>query len=311
MLKLGIPYMGSKRAIASDIVHYILEHNPNCKYVYDLFGGGGAISFEFLKHGKQVFYNELNTTVCELLKKIMTDGVTPEFYKWVSREEFKEHVNGNDWRAGLIKTCWSFGNNSEKGYMFSEENEPIKELLHKCIIYGEKYKELSDVLGVPINEKTFIVLKSNSERKINLQRYLKKNIKDVKADAVLSCIRKECILPNLNGIEQLERLQQLQLLHVSNLSYEQVEIVTPVEETIIYLDPPYESTEKYQKGLCHRELENYIENSPYKIYISSYDFNLPVVWEKYKRCKLSATANNKVIEKLFCNRPETIKSTLF
>ena len=37
--KLGIRYMGSKRNIANDLVNYILEHNPNTEYVYDLFGG--------------------------------------------------------------------------------------------------------------------------------------------------------------------------------------------------------------------------------------------------------------------------------
>ena len=37
--------MGSKRKLAKDIVDFIMERNPNVKYFYDLFGGGGAISF--------------------------------------------------------------------------------------------------------------------------------------------------------------------------------------------------------------------------------------------------------------------------
>ena len=45
---IGIPYMGSKRKLASEIVSFILERHPKTKYVWDLFGGGGAISFEFL-----------------------------------------------------------------------------------------------------------------------------------------------------------------------------------------------------------------------------------------------------------------------
>ena len=71
-MMLGIPYMGSKRRLAQKIVDYILLHNPETKYVYDVFGGGGAISFEFLqrKQIKKVYYNELNTGVCELLRKI-------------------------------------------------------------------------------------------------------------------------------------------------------------------------------------------------------------------------------------------------
>jgi len=36
-MSYGMPYMGSKRKIAKSIVDYILQCNPNTKYVYDLF----------------------------------------------------------------------------------------------------------------------------------------------------------------------------------------------------------------------------------------------------------------------------------
>ena len=73
---LGIPYMGGKRKISDKIIDYIVKHNPQAKYIYDLFGGGGAISFEALQHKqfKKVFYNELNTGVAELLRKIQKDN---------------------------------------------------------------------------------------------------------------------------------------------------------------------------------------------------------------------------------------------
>ena len=43
-MSLGIPYMGSKRKIAKPLIDYMLNSNPNAKYFYDLFGGGGAMS---------------------------------------------------------------------------------------------------------------------------------------------------------------------------------------------------------------------------------------------------------------------------
>ena len=94
-MSIGIPYMGSKRKLSKKIVDHILIHNPKCKYFYDLFGGGGAISFEALKRKqiKKVHYNELNTGVVELIKKIKKDGVTKDFYKWVSLDEFNKYVN--------------------------------------------------------------------------------------------------------------------------------------------------------------------------------------------------------------------------
>jgi site-specific DNA-adenine methylase len=48
-MSLGIPYMGSKRKIAKPLIDYMLNSNPNAKYFYDLFGGGGDMSFEALQ----------------------------------------------------------------------------------------------------------------------------------------------------------------------------------------------------------------------------------------------------------------------
>ena len=40
--QLGLPYMGSKRKYADQLINKMLEQKPNCKYFYDLFGGGGG-----------------------------------------------------------------------------------------------------------------------------------------------------------------------------------------------------------------------------------------------------------------------------
>lgn len=78
---IGIPYRGSKRQIAAKIVNKILTDNPDCRHFYDLFGGGGAMSFEALRRAQieRVYYNELNAGVVALLEKIKSDGVTDEF----------------------------------------------------------------------------------------------------------------------------------------------------------------------------------------------------------------------------------------
>ena len=132
---LGIPYMGSKRQLADKIATFILSENPNAKHVYDLFGGGGAISFEFLQRGLNVTYNELNTGVAELLKHIIAKGITPEMYQWVSREEFNAHKNDDTWYGGLLKTCWSFGNN-QRSYLFGKDIEAYKKNYHLCVVNG-------------------------------------------------------------------------------------------------------------------------------------------------------------------------------
>ena len=47
--KLGIPYMGSKRKLAPNILKCITQRHPNLTDFYDLFGGGGSISFTAIR----------------------------------------------------------------------------------------------------------------------------------------------------------------------------------------------------------------------------------------------------------------------
>jgi len=117
-------------------------------------------------------------------------------------------------------------------------------------------------------------------------------------------------IQHLQNLQQLEHFQRIEPLEIQNKSYNDVVINTPIDETIIYLDPPYKGTEKYQEGVNHKELLNYIKQSPYKIYVSSYEFELPCVAEFKHRCTLSSVSNNKVTERLFCNK-EHNKNTLF
>ncbi len=266
--------MGSKRKLAPTIINVIMNNHPKTKYLWDLFGGGGAVSFQALQHPQieKVFYNELNTGVVSLLRKIQQDGVTPDFFEWIDRETFHELVNGNDWRAGLAKTCWSFGNN-QHSYLFGKDIELIKKEAHD-FLFAHGYD------GTP-------------ETRIRL-------IKQFKQDKNL---QGRFELQQLERLERLERLQQLQQLHISNLSYEDVKITTPPEETVIYLDPPYKNTEKYQCEIDYTALYNYFHNSPYTIYLSSYEFDGAVVAKMNHRCTLSPKSNNAVTEKLYCNKP--------
>ena len=69
---------------------------------------------------------------------------------------------------------------------------------------------------------------------------------------------------------------------------------------MIYLDPPYEGTAKYQHNICHKELLEFINKQECSVYLSSYEFEgMKEVASFEHRCTLSATANNEVTEKLF------------
>jgi adenine-specific DNA methylase len=131
----GIPYMGSKRKLACEIVSFLIRENPQARHFFDLFGGGGAVSFEAIRCRRfaSVHYNDANTAVVSLLRKLQSDGVTDEMFKWVSREDFFELIKGDDWRAGLAQTCWSFGNRGAS-YLFGRDIEPIKKAAHELVV---------------------------------------------------------------------------------------------------------------------------------------------------------------------------------
>ncbi len=300
--KLGLPYMGSKRRLSREIVDHILTAHPNTKYVWDLFGGGGAISFEFLQRPQieRVVYNELNTGVVELLRKIQKDGITPEFYQWVDRDTFNKHKNDDDWFGGLCKVIWSFGNN-QHGYLFGKHIEQYKKEFHELVVDGIDHTNSMSLYCMEYVKEKYgiecdLTLNIPSEIHIKQRRF---NIRKQLTDFESRC-KNTKPLRQLQQLDQLQQLEQLQQLNIFNQSAFDVVIDTPTDETIIYLDPPYKGTGKYQEDVCHNELKRYIDNSPYTIYLSSYDFDLPVVKQMKHRCTLSATANNATVEKLFC-----------
>jgi len=318
--KLGIPYMGSKRSLAKPILDFIIEQNPNAKYFYDLFGGGGSMSFEALqrKQFKEVYYNELNTSIVSLLNKIKEDGVTDEFYEWVSREDFKEYKNDSDWKSGLIQTCWSFGSN-QKGYLYGIPKENNKRLMHNIIV-NRCIKSLNIING---KYNLSIELGSMDESINNRRLRVQSSIFDMLDDDNIEGVGSFMIvknstrnvsqhLQNIDKLKKIENLYNLKNLEISNQSAFDVKINTPIEETIIYLDPPYIKTGQYKEKLNHDELYEYIENSPYKIYMSSYESHLPSVFQINHRSTLSAKNNNKkVVEKLFTNTKPILNNSSY
>ena len=296
-----MPYMGSKQKLSKQIVDFILADNPECKYIYDLFGGGGAISFEFLQRQQvnKVFYNELNTSITELLIDLLANGITDKYYQWVDRDTFNAHKNDLTWFGGLLQTCWSFGNN-QKSYLFGKNIEEHKRLLHEIVV--NKCAKSREIFPLKFDDEIFN-FETVRKRRLAVMRVVKKSSRcDLERLQHLEHLEH---LEQLEQLERLERLERLENLNITNASYDVVEIKTPINQTIIYLDPPYNNTNKYKEDLCHNALKDYIKNSQYKIYVSGYDnvYDLNCVLEMSHRSTLSSTNNSKkTIEKLYCNK---------
>ena len=207
---LGLPYQGSKKKISKKIVEIIKQNFGTDKPIYDIFGGGGAITAECLINDLEVHYNDLDRTITDMFQKVVSEDRDYLKTLIVSRNEFlkireKENKTVDDELKLLVN---SFGNN-RKGYLYSEEFSDLKHNLAVKIIKNH------DTFDGYKKTETYLKAKSTSKEQ----------------------------LEQLQRLQQLEQLQQLgRMLEATNLDYK---AFSDIESSILYLDPPYQGATGY------------------------------------------------------------------
>ena len=298
VLPLRIPYMGSKRKICNELFQKMLEIKPNAKYFFDLFGGGGSMSFFALQIGLKTHYNEKQKGLVDLINYILDRsknkqsgkfGIFPDdFYKFITREEFAVLKDEDSIKGQFARICYSFGNN-QKDYLFGDIEE-LKRLAHDIVVFR--------------NENA--LAEFNQKNNSNFVLSGKKTWNERRLDFMAQIPRASKIeqLERLQQLEQLEQLERLPAFSISNLDFQEVKIETPVAETIIYLDPPYRGAYGYLEEVLHSEIDSYFLNSPYSCFMSEYNAPFDSVLEIKKESLLNNTKAEKkvVIEKLFYNK---------
>ena len=284
---VGLPYVGSKKKVSKKIVEIIKQNFGTDKTVYDVFGGGGAITAELMINGIDVVYNDLDKTVANMFNRVLSKD--REWIKAliVSRDEFiaireKENKTIEDELKLLVN---SFGND-RKTYLYSENNSDIKYNLAVEIL------EKEDVLSGYKKTKTYLMA-------VRLYEY------------ELGFVGKgenHRILPQLGRLQSLERLQKIgSLKKLRETKNEDYKYFSNVKNNILYLDPPYEqATNKYKLGKFD-SLEFYdwaYEMSQNNIVIiSSYEVSderfEPVFEFKSARSTLQGGSTGNKTEKLF------------
>lgn len=304
-MELGMPYIGSKRRIVKQIVDKIIMDNPKTKYFYDLFGGGGAVSFYALQYPQieKVIYNEIDGGVVALLKDIINNGVTEKYYQWISRDTFNANSPLDTWLGGLCKVIWGFGSTHDY-YLFGKTIEENKRLAHEIVVNRDMValKLLSDMFKVHIPILTGSTV---TERRLEFKKIIKNIYKrfDLPQLTNIELLSKIVRFEPAERIHLLEKIKALPFdkLSLQNHSYDETIIDTPIDETIIYIDPPYKNTHQFLKTIDYAKLTKWVKNHKYKIYLSSYQFDLPLVLEITHTTLIGGT--QKVIEKLFVNKP--------
>ena len=286
---IGLPYQGSKKKISKKIVEIIKQNFGTTKPIYDIFGGGGAITAECILNGLEVHYNDLDKDITNAFERVISQD--REWIKTliISRDEFfeikdKENKTTDDFLKLLIN---SFGN-AKASYMYNKEISDLKYNLAKEII--EKHDVFSGYKQTETYKKVTSGLDWNW---FNAKLEKNKTLQQLQQ------------LVQLQQLQQLERLQQLDELKATNKSYQEF---SKVSGAILYLDPPYEGS--YQEGYINsfdsQEFYNWaFEMSKSNIVIiSSYSisdesFEVVYSFDKARSCLQGGTSNKRKNEKLF------------
>ncbi len=209
---IGLPYQGSKKKISKKIVEIIKQNFGTDRMIYDIFGGGGAITAECILNGLEVHYNDLDKDITNAFERVISKD--REWIKTliISRTEFteikaKENKTTDDFLKLLIN---SFGN-KKANYMYNKQISDLKYNLSKKII------EKHDVFNGYKQTETY---------KRSIEKYKQ--------------------LEQLQQLQQLERLQQLEQLDEVKATNKSYHDFSDVSDAILYLDPPYEGS--YQKS---------------------------------------------------------------
>lgn len=131
MKRYGVPYMGSKNFIASDIATQL----PPAKHLYDLFAGGCAVTHAAMLTGKYERITANDTQDAPRLFKNAIEGKYRNECRWISREDFFALKDTDPY----IKYCWSFGNQGTT-YLYGRDIEELRHLQWQMCFADTPYK---------------------------------------------------------------------------------------------------------------------------------------------------------------------------
>lgn len=326
----GLPYMGSKNKIASEIVDTL----PRAQNFYDLFCGGCAITHCALLKNKYKKYhiNDISPMVIEFFINAI-NGDYKDRTNWVSREDFNRLKDTDP----FIKYVWSFGNRGGE-YMYGKDIEDYKRALHKAIFF----RDYSEALNFDLDFSTLDKYESLQDRYTEARRIIKETVLDediIKKDGKyvyedgspagnklvlqsLANFERTKSLNELGGVEikdlplemetigRIKRIQNLENIETSKnkkqLTYSigDYQNVKIEPNSVIYCDIPYKDTREYasKNEFDYDRFYEWCSKQTEKVFVSSYEMPSDLfvtVLELEHINSFSATKTQHVIERLF------------
>ena len=129
MQNFGLPYMGSKSAIAP----WVISCLPPGDTLVDLFCGGCAVTDAAIRSHryKRFIFNDINPMMPSAYLKALNGGFKDED-RWISREDFFRLKD----KDAYVALCFSFGNDL-RTYAYSPENEIYKKACYYAIVFDD------------------------------------------------------------------------------------------------------------------------------------------------------------------------------
>lgn len=292
-----IPYQGSKQRIAFKLMAIMAQKCPNAKYFFDVFGGGGAMSYAAAQFGLKVFYSDINQGIVNLHNFLKTNKIPLEWFSYVSKDQYVKTYKQSDPYSVAICHAWDL--NSLPGhYLYSEQLSPLIKHFIRVLLENDQH--------------SLQILKEHS--KINLK--LPKTSKlDTRLEELRSVLDRKLVRRNrLESLWRLypwERLFAMAKLCLNNfdISFEVKNYLDlkipdlPSEEVIIYCDPPYIGTTRYLSGqFDHAKFNKWFSQLPYTGFLSEFKAPFKEIAQFTRKTGIRRKGGNDTEqEKLFWN----------
>ena len=338
-MSFGLPYKGSKSAIAKDIIGVL----PGGNRLVDLFCGGCAITDYAMKKTdkfNRFLINDIDERNPKTYMKALNGAFRNEA-RWISRQDFFKLKETDDY----VRLCFSFGNDG-KTYMYGPQIEPYKRAIHH-IVFWEDYAPMEELCPAVVKIiHDYCDGKDRKARRLALGKAVADHVKAMgsveywQSNPMFRSVKVKWSEDRrgisssqwnrgspLENLERLERMQSLEirksmqslqslesLERLQRLQSQNAQIVASADDycnyvyqdgDVVYCDPPYENTDKYTVDFDNEGFWQWCRTRDFPIYVSEYrapeDFIS--VWSKEKRRLFSSSnLSANAIEHLFLHK---------
>lgn len=305
--RYGIPYMGSKNAIAERIIASM----PPAEHFYDLFAGGCAVTHCALLSGKfrHVHANDLTDN-----PQVFLDAVNGKFKgdtRWISHDDFSRLKDTDPY----VRVCWSFGNN-QRTYLYSHAIEAWKKAVHYARVKGDT--SLFKTMGIETDGSADDIRRHEKEYRDKYIAWCGENITELSMGSLqkLESQARLTRLTKLQSLQPTEAVNSLSLvrngvtLDITRKDYRKVDILP---NSVVYCDPPYNNVYGHYKcGVFDHEAFYAWARERRNVFISEYampdTFECVAAFSKMALFNFR-TGSTKGVERLYVPKGNAVQQT--